>query len=300
MASTRSCAWVSALQEQLFFKCDELAREGACFILLFPMQQLSGRRVARARRRAVSPGLGGSCRTWPAGKPGREEGARRRPGRIPVAWIRRATPEALAPPALPQRWMIAAMADSQMATAVMGGPLGAVERNGGSPKPMESYGLMLSASAGGLLRTCSRMVGAVSDVGRSPREDFVQDGPQSIDVAFWGEPAAQAPGLLGRHVGRRAGHMTHDGLVRAVLAPGRLDEVDLRCYIGRRAHHLGETPIQDQGLAMPPNHDVAGLEVAVEHSPAVGDEMASQARRRVSTRRWRVQPVCGRPAHVGR
>ena len=82
--------------------------------------------------------------------------------------------------------------------------------------------------------------------GALPREDLVEHEAQRVDVA---SRRHLAPELLGRHVGRRAA----PGVVLGNLA-GR----------GRKAE------VRDHDLALPVEHHVRGLEVAVKDAPLVG------------------------------
>ena len=101
-------------------------------------------------------------------------------------------------------------------------------------------------------------------------QDAVEDRPEAVDVARRPDPVEVARGLLGAHVpgcpddGAGAGHR------RVGRRPGR------RVGLGRVvagagvAEDLGDPPVDDQGLAERAEHDVRGLEVAVDDPPAVG------------------------------
>ena len=84
-----------------------------------------------------------------------------------------------------------------------------------------------------------------------PGQQFVEDGPETVDVGRRAEPAP-AQGLLGGHVGRRA----HDH-ARPRQAVVLLDAP-------------GQAKIGDVGLSVAVNQDVARLEVAVQNAALMG------------------------------
>ncbi len=125
--------------------------------------------------------------------------------------------------------------------------------------------------------------GVLAVIGRPPGEDFVEHGAERIHV---GAPIDRRSAcLLGRHVGRRPDDRAgggHGG------APGRRV---LIAWQLRRIDQLRETPIDDHGLAERADHDVAGLEIAVQHAllVRVADRFAHAEQRAYA---W--QPRCER------
>ena len=80
------------------------------------------------------------------------------------------------------------------------------------------------------------------------REKFEQDHAQRVNVAASIGPVPLAAGLLGRHVGRRAQQLSLD----------------------REGHFADfaacQAEVDDVGLAVAIHHDVAGLQIAVDHA----------------------------------
>ena len=102
-------------------------------------------------------------------------------------------------------------------------------------------------------------------------EQAIERGPQAVDVAGNAKEIEASGGLLGAHVLRRADGRAGQGLGRA--AGGRRAErgfvVRVRGGVGP-VERLGQAPINDQRFAIFTDHDVAWLQVAMEHAAAVG------------------------------
>ncbi len=95
----------------------------------------------------------------------------------------------------------------------------------------------------------------------------VERRAQAVDVAGRAQLVDAALGLLGAHVRRRADGRAHAS--RLVPGPrgrpqGRLPRA--RLGLLPPTDRLGQPPVHDQGLTVGPEHDVARLEVAVQHA----------------------------------
>ena len=105
----------------------------------------------------------------------------------------------------------------------------------------------------------------VADERRAAGEDLVEDGAERVDVGALRERVDEAHRLLGAHVARGAGDVAdagpEDRLVRASPHDRSIDA---------RAHDLREAPVHHEDLAELAEHDVGGLEVAVDDAAAVG------------------------------
>ena len=102
-------------------------------------------------------------------------------------------------------------------------------------------------------------------------QEAVEGGAEAVDVAGRAEPVERPRGLLGAHVGRRAERPSRAASRREPLAEeGDAARSPALGAGSARADGLGQAPVDDQGLAVLAEHDVARLEVAVEHAPAVG------------------------------
>ena len=93
--------------------------------------------------------------------------------------------------------------------------------------------------------------------GNRAGQHLMKHDPETEDVA----PVIDflSPGLLGRHVGDR----THD-LSGIGLSPG--ESLDVAAFSGERLCQLGETEVDDLGMAVLGHHDIGRLHVAVEDS----------------------------------
>ena len=96
-------------------------------------------------------------------------------------------------------------------------------------------------------------------VGRSKGEDLVEDGAEQVNVAPWTERLAIAACQFGGHVGRGA-----DDHPRGL----RQRDERVRRFVAKRN---GAAPVHHQHLTEAADHDVLGLEVAVEDAPGVGE-----------------------------
>ena len=107
-------------------------------------------------------------------------------------------------------------------------------------------------------------------VGRMAREDVIEDRAEAVDVGALVEPLDLAARLLGRHVGRRA----HDVALlreerRVVARAPRTDHRLRRVGVVRATDDLREAPVHDEDLAEASDHDVGGLQVAVQDAALV-------------------------------
>ena len=120
-----------------------------------------------------------------------------------------------------------------------------------------------------------RILGTGQDFLRSSAaEQLVEDDAEAVDVAPLVGLPAQADGLLGAHVGRRADDHAVAGEVGLDVGPTRQAEID-----------------QPRPPAVV-DHHVAGLEVAMDDAHAVRvaegvGEVADDPRRRRGSIRWR-------------
>src|SRR5262249_54233890 len=110
-----------------------------------------------------------------------------------------------------------------------------------------------------------------------PGQDHAQDGAQAEHVSPLVEALDLAAGLLGGHVGGRPQHAAH--LRGWLLGSGPYTEdraglLGRPCWrgglVGICGEELGESPVHDLHFAEDPDHDVARLEVAVNHPLTVG------------------------------
>ena len=107
----------------------------------------------------------------------------------------------------------------------------------------------------------------VSDVGRLAGEDVVESGAESEHVGARVELVVQALDLLGSHVAQGA-----DDAARGIDLCHRRDlDPPLAAGFLRQRQHPRDPPIHDVDLAVLADHDVRGLDVAVDHSAAVGE-----------------------------
>lgn len=88
--------------------------------------------------------------------------------------------------------------------------------------------------------------------GHGAGQEFVEDHAQAVNVGGGGEAFGAALGLLGRHVGGRAEHLAGQREAGVV------------------ADAAGEAEVDDLRLARGVEHDVGGLEVAVEDAVLMG------------------------------
>ncbi len=93
-------------------------------------------------------------------------------------------------------------------------------------------------------------------------QDMVESAAEQEDVAALVDQVPAAPGLFGRHVGRRADDVGGRRVLRFCLG------VAVRRFDDSPASHA---PVHDVDLAELADHDVRGLEVAVHHAAAVGE-----------------------------
>ena len=107
-------------------------------------------------------------------------------------------------------------------------------------------------------------------VGRAAGQDGVEDGAQAVDVAGRRQPVDLPTRLLGRHVGGGARHGPDDGGVGPVHAAVRDDGVLVSWRGSILRHDFRQPPVHDQDLTEVSDHDVAGLEVAVDDPAGVG------------------------------
>ena len=107
-------------------------------------------------------------------------------------------------------------------------------------------------------------------------DQHIERGAEAVNVRALADDVQPALGLFGAHERRRAdGGALHRLLVTAGVA--RLDGLFLAvaggptALLGRGvADRLGEAPVDHQRLAVLADHDVAGLQVAVQHAATVG------------------------------
>ena len=116
--------------------------------------------------------------------------------------------------------------------------------------------------------------GLLAAEGDPAGQELVERRAQAVDVAGGPHLVEVAAGLLGAHVGRRADRRA--GLRLPGMRPRpRRRQARLRVAAGHHrqdvglADHLRQPPVHHQRLAVPAQHDVGRLEVAVEHPPAV-------------------------------
>ena len=101
---------------------------------------------------------------------------------------------------------------------------------------------------------------------RAAGQEAVKGRSQRVDVAARSDAVQVAAGLLGAHVTWRPQGATRQGLVTAAARAGQerpFGGVALRVRLTQR---LGQAPIDDQGLAVLAEDDVARLQVAVQHA----------------------------------
>ena len=87
-------------------------------------------------------------------------------------------------------------------------------------------------------------------------DDLVQDRAEQIDVAGRGDLLDRAAGHLGRHVGGRAAQAV--GL-------------EHRVRVGELGRDPRQAPVHHQHFAEVAEHDVLGLQVAMDHAAGVGE-----------------------------
>ncbi len=98
----------------------------------------------------------------------------------------------------------------------------------------------------------------------------VESGPQTVDIAGRSQLIQLAHGLFRAHVSRR----THNGTrLRGRDAPRRARPQQTFLGGGRTVgatHRLGQAPIDDERFAVFAEHDIIGLEIAVQHAAGMG------------------------------
>ena len=103
--------------------------------------------------------------------------------------------------------------------------------------------------------------------GELGRDHLVEDDAQREDVAAPVE--LLAAGLFGAHVAERAHDRAGDGLDAAAgQGPGEIDGQG--GLVGDGLDELGQAEVEELGVAVPGDHDVVGLDVAVEDAGVVG------------------------------
>ena len=117
-----------------------------------------------------------------------------------------------------------------------------------------------------------------ADVGGTAGEDLAEDRAQAEDVGPLVDGLALPARLLRRHVGRGPHHRPGPRGVDRRAAPRRADRSRPRAIgdgprlVGRapRREDLGQAPVHHLHLAEIADHDVRGLQVAVDHAPGMG------------------------------
>ena len=97
---------------------------------------------------------------------------------------------------------------------------------------------------------------------------MIKRRPEAVDIGRRAEFVQLAGRLLGTHVGRRADRRALHRLHRTAQR-GRRSQ---RSGVGpdlALAQRLGQTPVDDERLAVLTDHDVARLQIPVQHAPAV-------------------------------
>ena len=97
-----------------------------------------------------------------------------------------------------------------------------------------------------------RVSSGVAAEGGLAREEFVEDGAQSVDVGGRSKQVLFPPGLLGSHVARRAEDLAGAGMAGVVIEA------------------FGEAEVGDLGSAVGGEHDVGRLEVAMNDAAFMG------------------------------
>ncbi len=105
--------------------------------------------------------------------------------------------------------------------------------------------------------------GVVSD------QHAVENRPKAVDVARRANPVQVARGLLGAHITRRPHHRAGLRHRRVRRGPVGADGLARRPSPHTRKQ-LGDPPIHDESLAERAEHDVLGLQVAMDDPAAVG------------------------------
>ncbi len=130
-------------------------------------------------------------------------------------------------------------------------------------------------------------------VQRLPGQDLEQDRAQRIDVGRSVGRGGVAQ-LLGRHVPRSAEHVT-----RLRLALARCEIGDAREIVGF-VEHAREPPVEHVDLAVLAEHDVRGLEVAMDDAAAVSEgDPAADVDERVQQRLERIRGESIQQCHAG-
>ncbi len=104
------------------------------------------------------------------------------------------------------------------------------------------------------------------------RHERVERRAQAVDVAARPEQVESPFGLLGAHVGRRAQGRSGECVARPAGRSGPQRRLGAR-IAGRwlaPADDLRQAPVDHQGLAIGTEQDITRLDVAMEHTPAVG------------------------------
>ena len=88
------------------------------------------------------------------------------------------------------------------------------------------------------------------------REDLVQDSSQQVDIAGHPDPLQGSAGHFRRHVGGRSPHTA------------RLRD---RAQVTKARREQGQAPVHHQHFAEVAEHDVLGLQVAMDHAARVSE-----------------------------
>jgi hypothetical protein len=110
-------------------------------------------------------------------------------------------------------------------------------------------------------------------------QERIERGAEAVNVASSADEVEPASGLLGAHVRGRADRPSRDRLGDATARLGTQSSFGLgacwRDVLGV-PDDLRQSPIDDKRLAILAEHDVARLEVAMQHAAAVcvGDRVA--------------------------
>ncbi len=111
----------------------------------------------------------------------------------------------------------------------------------------------------------------VADIRRPPGQDLVEHRPQAPDVRALVDGIDLAAGLFGAHVGRGADGRAGGGFAGIGLLQVAQLALDVVGPDVALAGHLGHAPIQHHRLAELADHDVVGLDVAVDHAARVSE-----------------------------
>ncbi len=108
--------------------------------------------------------------------------------------------------------------------------------------------------------------------GCATRQDNVERGAQAVDITRGAQQVEPTLGLLGAHVGRCTEGGARNRLARAAGRRRAQGRFGARVAGGGlvAADDFRQAPIDDQGLAIGAEQDIAGLDVAMENAAAVG------------------------------